>query len=96
VLDAGSSGDGARALEYELDLEANEATEVWRYVADAGVGVAQRGELTRLANGDTFVNWASAGHMELVNKDGEVTWSLEADGDLEFGFHTLARNLYPD
>ena len=96
VLDSGSSGDASRVLEYELDLDANEAAEIWSYVAPSGVGAAVRGSLTRLNSGDTFLNWASAGQMEVVTDDGASTWSLQADEDLEFGFHTLASSLYPD
>ena len=95
VLDNdGSSGGESRVLEYELDLDANVATEVWSYVAEPSVYTFVLGEPTRLDNGDTFINWSAAGQMDRVTATGESTWRLNSPLGYAFGFHTLARSLY--
>ncbi len=90
----GSSGDESRVLEYELDFEANVATEVWRYTADPPVYTFVLGEPARLADGDTFVNWSAAGQMERVSPDGTSKWKLNSGVGYAFGFDTLAKDLY--
>jgi hypothetical protein len=52
------------------------------------------GEPTRYPNGDTFINWSTAGQMERVTADGETTWKLNSSAGGVFGFNTLAKNLY--
>ena len=96
VLDNdGTPGNESRVLEYELDLEANLATEVWSYTADPSVYTLVLGESTRLNNGDTFVNWSAAGQLERVTADGESIWKLNTAAGFVFGYHTLAKSLYP-
>jgi hypothetical protein len=93
----GSSGNESRVLEYELDFDAQLATEVFSYVAEPPVYTFVLGEPTRLDGGDIFVNWSAAGQMERVTADGESIWKLSTRAGLVFGFHTLAESLYsPD
>ncbi len=97
VLDnEGSLENESRVLEYELDLDANVATEVWSYVADPSVSTFVLGEPTRLDNGDTFVNWSTAGQLERVTASGESIWKVNTGAGFVFGFHTLAATLYAD
>jgi hypothetical protein len=84
----------SRVLEYELDFETNVATEVWRYLSTPPVYTYVLGEPTRYPNGDTFINWSTAGQMERVTADGETTWKLNSSAGGVFGFNTLAKNLY--
>jgi hypothetical protein len=96
VLDnEGSAGNESRVIEYQLDFEANVATEVWSYVSDPTVYTFVLGEPTRLDDGSTFVNWSSAGQLERVSEDGESLWKLNSPAGFAFGFHTLAESLYP-
>lgn len=86
VLDAGSAGEQARVLEYQLDVEARLATQVWSYMGDDdpdedlddGLGPAALvlGEPTRFDDGGTFINWSAAGRMERSTAAGVVNWRL--------------------
>ena len=91
----GSPGNESRVLEYELDLNARIATEVWSYVADPSVYTFVLGEPTFLDNGDRFISWSTAGQMERVTADGRSVWQLNTPAGFAFGFHTLAESLYP-
>ena len=91
----GSLADESRVLEYVLDLDAHLATEIWSYVAEPPVYTFVLGEPSRLENGDTFVNWSTAGQMELVDPSGTPHWQLNTNVGFAFGFHTLADTLYP-
>jgi hypothetical protein len=91
----GSTGSESRVLEYELDLEANLATQVWTYVSEPSVYTFVLGEPTRFDDGSSFVNWSAAGQMERVNAEGISTWKLNTGAGFAFGFHTLAGSLYP-
>ncbi len=90
----GSPGTESRVIEYALDLEASEATELWRYTATPSVFTFVLGEPTRLEGGDTFVNWSAAGQMERVTPDGTVIWRVESALGYAFGYNTLADSLY--
>lgn len=96
VLDNdGSTENVSRVLEYRIDTEANLVTQVWSYLSDPPVYTFVLGEPTRLADGDTFVNWSAAGQLERVTADGESIWKLQSSASFAFGFHTLAPSLYP-
>jgi hypothetical protein len=84
----------SRIIEYALDLENNVATEVWRYLSTPPVYTFVLGEPNRLPNGDTFINWSTAGQMERITESGENVWKLNANAGGVFGFHTLAKSLY--
>jgi hypothetical protein len=90
----GSLGDESRVLEYELDFEANRATQIWSYVSNPTVHTFVLGEPTRLANGDTFIDWGTAGQLERVNAAGESIWKVNSGAGTVFGFNTLAPTLY--
>ncbi len=91
----GALTENSRVLEYELDLEANTATEVWSYVSTPPILVFVLGEPTRYSNGDTFITWSSAGQMERVSADGESLWKLKSSIGAAFGFSVNAKTLYP-
>jgi hypothetical protein len=91
----GLPGKVSRVLEYELDFEANRATEVWSYVSDPSVYTFVLGEPTRLDGGDVFINWSAAGQMERVTAAGSASWKLNSGAGVVFGFNTLAKSLYP-
>jgi len=82
-------------LEYEIDFDANVATEIWSFTSDPPVFTWVLGEPIRMTNGDTFINWSTAGQMERVNAAGESIWKLNAKAGGAFAFNTLAKSLYP-
>jgi hypothetical protein len=95
VVDGGASGDALRLLHYELDVDQRLATEVESIVGPERKSGPLLGEATRLNANSTFVNWAAAGRMELL-EDGKSTWQLDAEAGYVFGFHTLTDSLYPE
>jgi hypothetical protein len=84
----------SRILEYELDLEAGVATQVWSYVSDPPVYTWVLGEPLRLPGNDTFINWSTAGQMERVTESGDVTWQIKSNIGAAFGFGALVEDLY--
>jgi len=90
----GMGGRTSRLIEYELDLVAKQATQIWTYVANPPVYTFVLGEPSRLADGRTFVNWSAAGQMELLAADSTQQWKLNTSAGTVYGFHTLARDLY--
>ena len=66
----GAPGDESRVLEYELDLDDKQASQVWSYTANPSVYTFVLGEPIRLADGGQFVNWSAAGQMERLDPAG--------------------------
>lgn len=91
----GSPGNESRVLEFELDVEAQLATQVWSYVASPSVYTFVLGEPIRFDDGGTFINWSAAGQMERLTAAGEVSWKINTGAGYVFGFSTLAPSLYP-
>ena len=91
----GSPGNESRVLEYELDLTAKTATQVWSYVSTPSVYTFVLGEPIRFDDGGTFINWSAAGQLERLDPAGTTVWKLNTGAGYVFGFHTLAANLYP-
>ncbi len=91
----GSPGNESRVLEYELDLTAKTATQVWSYVSTPSVYTFVLGEPVRFDDGGTFINWSAAGQMERLDPAGATVWKLNTGAGYVFGFHTLAASLYP-
>ncbi|MEE9384694.1 MAG: aryl-sulfate sulfotransferase [Nannocystaceae bacterium] len=91
----GSPAMESRVLEYSLDLQNGVANHVWSYLSDPTVFSFVLGEPTRLDNGDTLINWSAAGQIERVTPDGESRWKINTPAGYAFGFHTLAKTMYP-
>ena len=87
------TGQESRLLEYSLDFETGVATQVWSYMSDPPAYTWVLGEVERYSNGDTFVNWSTAGSMERVNESGELLWKLRSKLGTAFGFNGLAKTL---
>jgi hypothetical protein len=92
VMDNGLPSGASRVVEYELDSEASSVTERATYGEPQEKFAGELGAATRLVDGSWFVNWASLGRLELVEKDTSL-WQLSA-ADASFGYHTLAKTLY--
>jgi hypothetical protein len=91
--DGSVQGQESRVLEYSIDFETGVATQVWSYIADPPAYTWVLGEVERYSNGDTFVNWSTAGSMERITETGEVTWKLTASLGAAFGFNALAKTI---
>jgi hypothetical protein len=70
----------SRAVEYDLDEENRIATMVWEYRNDPDFLALSGGNCTRLANGNTIINWGAAA------KDGDAAAMTEAgpNGELVY------------
>lgn len=90
----GSPGTESRVIEYRLNFDALEASEVFQYATTPSLFTFVLGEPTRLDDGDIFINWSVAGQMERITKDGEVTWRINSPLGYAFGYDELLVSLY--
>ncbi|MEE2751454.1 MAG: aryl-sulfate sulfotransferase [Myxococcota bacterium] len=85
----GSVGVESRVIEYNLDLEAAMAEEIWSYVASPPVFSFVLGDVARIAGGDILVTWSAAGQIDRVQPNGERVWQLNTELGHVFGFSTV-------
>jgi len=90
----GLGGTASRAIEYDLDVDAGVATEVWSYEPDPSIYSFVLGDVHRYDDGDTLVTWSVAGQIDRVSADGVPNWSLNTELGYAFGFNTLYDDLY--
>ncbi len=83
----------SRALELDLDPGTGTAEITWQYVSDPVLYVPALGDVDRLADGNTFVTWSTAGQIDLVTPDGEVEWRLNMGLGAGFGYTTFVEEL---
>ena len=90
-----STGLASGAVEYELNTDSSELVEVWSYGMDDGPFALFLGQATRLANGNTLVNFGAAGQIREVTPDGSVVWQISLPGGQSFAQARLIDEL-PD
>ncbi len=83
-----------RVLEYEVDDEQQSLREIWTYGGHRGLEVIVMGQGERLANGNTFVNWGSAGVLSEVSPEGELLWELSFSAGAILGQTWLLEDPY--
>ena len=88
-----SLGECSNATELAVDEGSKKATRKWSYKSSACYQVYFLGDADRLWNGNTLVNWSTAGHIEEVTAKGDVVWSLRAALGAGFGFIQRVRSL---
>ena len=73
----------SRAVEYELDTEAMTATLIWAY--QDGIYAYYMGNVQRLPNGNTLINWAIGSQPKLteVRPDGNVAFEMNFKNNYE-------------
>lgn len=91
---AGLANNKSRVVEYQLDVEAQTATEIWRFEPEPSLNSFVLGDVDRLDNGDTLVTWSVAGQIDRVTPDKERTFTLNTELGYAFGFMTNQSNLY--
>ena len=52
------------------------------------------GDVARMDNGDTVVDWAVAGEIDRVTEEGEVIWRVNTELGYAFGFMEQVGDLY--
>jgi hypothetical protein len=86
------SADGAVALELTLDPVAKTSTKKWSYKANPAIQVMVFGDVERLPNGNTIVNYGTTGTIEEVDASGNLLQKITFNGD--FGFFDKSPTLY--
>ncbi|HLK91205.1 MAG TPA: aryl-sulfate sulfotransferase [Polyangia bacterium] len=88
-----AAGDemGSLAIEVKLDLGAMTATETWSY---QGLGLADDvlGDVQRLPNGNTLIDFATKGTIEEVDASGNVLQQIKSNTN--FGYFQKRATLY--
>jgi hypothetical protein len=76
----------SRAVEYALDITRKTATLVWQFRHSPIIYTPYVGLVQRLANGNTLVAYAEAGHVSEVGSDAGVRWEadIKVDGQPAF------------
>jgi len=91
IFDNGKSSHmSSRVVEFALDEQRMETTEVWSWEANPEIYVYSLGDVKRLANGNTLVVWSTAGAIDEVRQDGSLQWTLNLGLGAGIGYLTLA------
>jgi hypothetical protein len=85
----------SRVMEYALSDSGEVEGVVWSYIPDPRLEVYALGDVQRMDDGATFINWSTAGRLELVSAEGELLWSLATELGYAFGYGTPVPTLYP-
>jgi len=83
-----------RATEYVPEDQAQVLEAIWSYGPDPPLKASALGEAHRLDNGNTLVNFGSAGALHEVDAQGELLWKIETDVGLYLGRIGLIEDLY--
>ena len=79
---------------YEIDVDAGTATVVDRYESDDCRVVSFFGEARPVREDELFVNYSSAGVLELVDGDGALAYQLQTGLGAAFGYGQYVESLY--
>lgn len=94
VFDNAGAGSSSRVIEYALDPDAGVATEIWSFYPDPAIFTFVLGDVARMDDGDTIIDWAVGGEIDRVNPAGEVEWRLNSALGYAFGFFEAPADLY--
>ncbi len=94
VFDNAGAGSQSRALEYSFDPTQPTASEIWSFYPDPSIFTFVLGDVHRLDDGDTLVDFAVGGEIDRVTPAGDVTWRLDAALGYAFGFFEAEPDLY--
>ncbi len=86
--------DHTLGIEYSIDESTKTLEEVWSYGDDANLLAITQGQITILPNGNTLVNFGTAGVIREVTPEGDVVWELQADAGSWFGYVELFNDFY--
>jgi hypothetical protein len=89
---AAGDGSGSIALELKLNMTAKTATQVWSYKASPGIDNQILGDVQRLPNGNTIVDYATKGAIHEVDSKGNVLQTITTNNS--FGYIQKRASLY--
>ncbi len=93
VFNRRGPGRCSGAAELALDPAGGRAWERWRSDADPCLLTTFLGEALRVEDGDTVIDFSSAGRIDIVGPDGALRWRLGLDLGAGFGFVDRAEAL---
>ncbi len=82
------------AVEYQVDDQARTLTEIWSHGYGEGIVALAEGQVIRLPNGNTLVNFGYAGRLREVTPAGEVVWEAVTDVGSWFGNIMFVDSFY--
>ena len=88
----GGTGGGSIALELTLDPVAKTSTKKWSYTASPAIQVSVLGDVERLPNGNTIIDYATADTIEEVDAGGNVV--LQIRSNVTFAFFDKRPSFY--
>jgi arylsulfotransferase ASST len=83
---------GAQALEFALDTSAKTSKKIWSYQPSPAINVMVLGDVQRLPNGNTIVDFGTGTKIQEVDKSGTVLQQIA--GSVSFGFFEKRATLY--
>jgi hypothetical protein len=86
--------NGCYAVEFEVDDKTKMLNEVWSYGRDLNLRAHALGMARRLKNGNTLVNWGTAGVVREVTPSGEIAWEAYSNSGTFFGSTQMVSDLY--
>ncbi len=95
IYDNGAAERNAsRVVEYALDFETWEATEIWTMAHDPSFYGPSRGDVERLEDGLTRVVWDGYGEVQHLEADGTVTWQITTGHGPGLAYSTPLESFY--
>lgn len=95
VFENGSTDRGAsRAVEFSFDQQTPVVEEIWTYAPDPDLYTFSLGNVQRLEDGSTLVNFATSGQVDHVSPEGQVLWRLSSYLGTAFGYLEHVPTLY--
>jgi Arylsulfotransferase (ASST) len=88
----GGTAGGSIALELTLDPVAKTSTKKWSYTASPAIQVDILGDVERLPNGNTIIDYAIRGTIQEVDASGNVLMQMKST--FNFGFFDKSPTLY--
>ena len=89
---ASGDGSGSLAIEVKLNVSAKTTSQTWMYKANPGIVNDVLGDVQRLPNGNTMVNFADKGTIQEVDASGAVLQQITTQTN--FGYIQKRATLY--
>lgn len=95
VFDNGGKDQlSSRAVEHALDHDAMTMSQAWSYEPQPHLYVVTHGDIQRLPNGNTLVNFSNSGQFDEVDPGGNLVWRLNMSLGGALGYSTWMESLY--
>lgn len=85
----------SRLVEYKLGGDPGTAEQVWEYASPEAYDVIGLGDAIRLTSGESVAIWGSAGVIDRLDTDGQVSSTFAAGLGTAFGYGSWSDDLQP-